>query len=127
MAKRKQTPVNNAVTPLTEEAASNNIRFENYIVIADKLGITIDDSNDVLAHIIDRIDALKNELKNKDNYISELEDRVIKNKVAPVKQTQPVVKETTSKMVKVKANNGADVYLTQEAFKNHGHLYKKID
>ena len=127
MAKGKQTPVNNAVTLLTDEAASNNIRFENYIVIADKLGITIDDSNDVIAQIIERIDALKNELKYKDNYISELEDRVIKNKVATVKQTQPVVKETTSKMVKVKANNGADVYLTQEAFKNHGHLYKKID
>lgn len=127
MAKGKQTPVNNAVTLLTDEADSNNIRFENYIVIADKLGITIDDSNDVIAQIIERIDALKNELKYKDNYISELEDRVIKNKVATVKQTQPVVKETTSKMVKVKANNGADVYLTQEAFKNHGHLYKKID
>ena len=127
MAKGKQTPVNNAVTLLTDEAATINIRFENYIVIADKLGITIDDSNDVIAQIIERIDALKNELKYKDNYISELEDRVIKNKVATVKQTQPVVKEAQSKMVKVKANNGADVYLTQEAFKNHGHLYKKID
>lgn len=117
-----------ANNPTQEEAASNLIRGENYNAIAEKLKLDINLDKDVTEKILSSIESLLKELEYKTNYISDLEDKLInKGKSTTIKHVNvPRATATPDKMVKMKAKNGAIVYLTPQAYEQYGHLYTPI-